>query len=346
MEKNCYIYRYRPLENFYKWNNDEKKYIKNTEQHAFDEIQNDYFYCSKLKNFDDFNEVMFDIDFSSGNKEIFAIFAKYYHYCLIKYIIELASHSDEMNKKVFQEYRNEYAVIVYDSKDFVQERIIEIISQKQYSQYYDQIGTIMANMLSSVKKSKNTIDFCKNLNNIVVKKCSDSDKVDKILFQGIKNKKFFFRVLTDLTLFSLVEEFEKTGCRQQGIIFSNNEIDNFRKNFINNLYALVLRDYTRTCCFSENNNSDYMWSKYANGSKGVCLIYKATKRQGNNYFIDSTTATCYGINLKKVKYIKNRRRIDFFKYCLGAMDLCKNVPWHSKEQIFACLDATRWKISL
>ena len=307
MEKNCYIYRYRPLENFYKWNNDEKKYIKNTEQHAFDEIQNDYFYCSKLKNFDDFNEVMFDIDFSSGNKEIFAIFAKYYHYCLIKYIIELASHSDEMNKKVFQEYRNEYAVIVYDSKDWVQKQAMEIISQDFYKNVYKRFAITLRKKILIARFStlvkKNQINMPLLLNN-----CGDAFlkifKVDKY-YQPDKIKTI---------------------------------INNFTKDFLNQLYRLVLQQ-SRTCCFSEINNSDYMWSKYANGSKGICLVYKATKKE-DNYYIHGTRrrdgAMIDGIHLKKVKYIKNRRRIDFFKYCLDADKICKNFPWYyRKEQIFA-----------
>ena len=81
-----------------------------------------------------------------------------------------------------------------------------------------------------------------------------------------------------------------------------------------------------------------MWSKYANGSNGICLVYKATKKK-NDYYINSVWnregTVIDGIHLKKVKYIKNRRRIDFFKYCLGARNLCKEYSWLDKEQIFA-----------
>ena len=307
MEENCYIYRYRPLENLYKWDNDKKEYIKNTEQHAFDEIQNDYFFCSELSELDDINEIMFDIDFTSGNEENFEIFIKYYHYCLIKHVIELINHSEEMNKRVLQEYRNRYAVIGYDSKDWAQKQAMEIISQDFYKNFYKRFAiTLRKKILTLVQK--NQIDnFFNGLLMLLLNTCGDEflkiSKVDKY-YQPDKIKTI---------------------------------INNFTKDFFHQLYRLVLRQ-SRVCCFSEINNSDYMWSKYANCSEGICLVYKATKKK-NDYYINSVWnregTTIAGIHLKKVKYIKNRRRIDFFKYCLGAKRLCKEYSWLDKEQIFA-----------
>ena len=173
MEEKCYIYRYRPLEDLYKWNNDEKKYIKNTEQHAFDEIQNDYFFCSELSELDDINEIMFDIDFTSGNEENFEIFIKYYHYCLIKHVIELINHSEEMNKRVLQEYRNRYAVIGYDSKDWAQKQAMEIISQDFYKNFYKRFAiTLRKKILTLVQK--NQIDnFFNGLLMLLLNTCGD-----------------------------------------------------------------------------------------------------------------------------------------------------------------------------
>ena len=310
MEENCYIYRYRPLENFYKWDNDEKDYCENKKQHVFDEIENDYFYCSRLYEFDDINEIMFNIDFTNGNEGNFEIFIKYYHYCLIHHAIELINHSEEMNKKVFQEYRNRYAVIGYDSKDCVQKQAMEIISQDLYEKVY--------------KKFAATAMICKKILTLVKK-----NQIDNFV-NGVSMLLLLTTCGDAFLKMSKVDKYYQPGKIKT-------IINNFTKDFLNQLYTLVLR-CSRTCCFSEINNSDYMWSKYANGSKGVCLIYKATKR-GNDYNIDSdwreAGTTIGGIHLKKVKYIKGRRRIDFFKYCLGAKEICKNCPRCSKEQIFS-----------
>lgn len=99
----------------------------------------------------------------------------------------------------------------------------------------------------------------------------------------------------------------------------------YAEHYVKEISKWCLPNYFMTC-FSNNYEDISMWGYYADGHKGVSLIYEFDEE---NPEIEVTTPPAFGIpngekkklKLHKVEYAKGLIKLDFFANCLKIMQL-------------------------
>ena len=355
MEANCYIYRYRSLE----------------KEHVFDELKNDYFYCSELSELNDPVENKFNFIFE-GDEIDFRGLLKYYIFCLMETLCSIKVAKDDDNNENGYGWINEIAngnILFYRFRDIPLHKetfpeILDIIFNKKgynkiskcledgskikqlklndiiflFQMIYIDIfqciqyvlekrgcGVLKPGVIDSdeFKKQLNSTEICDNLVKIIenlpkVEKWSDSSLSIK-LSNLIKPQLLF------------LDETNKTIRLKSDIL-----LNKFPEIFFNNLYKICLGEKF-VCCFSEDCESQLMWSHYANSDTGICFKYKAKKANENQYSVNLCIAngisghknqngeietekhyTTSEYKITKMKYTEKLEEIDFFSN-IGAM---------------------------
>jgi len=91
-------------------------------------------------------------------------------------------------------------------------------------------------------------------------------KINERTLDSIKNNYLFFSHPKDFT-----DPFDSCINEEVSVLNSPNSIGTNRKVY----QRLVKPETLLICCFSESGNSILMWSHYAEGHKGMCLIFNA-----------------------------------------------------------------------
>lgn len=102
---------------------------------------------------------------------------------------------------------------------------------------------------------------------------------------------------------------------------------------------------TYVCCFSKTNDNPMMWSHYANGMTGLCLVYDKTKLQedGEPFILRKVT---YNNNTKKIGYQDiESQTIDegkCFDFSTGSMSRYVNTSFSLRNLQHVYQKHTRW----
>ena len=294
MEENCYIYRYRSLE---------KEYV-------FEELENDYFYCSELSKLNDPVENKFNLIFE-GDEIDFRGLLKYYIFCLMETLCSIKTATDDDNDKIGYGWINEIANgdIFYGFKDIPlhKEDFPEILDIFFNKKGYNKISKCLEDG-SKIKQLKlndimflfqmiyidilqciqyvlekigfgvlkpgviDSDEFKKQLNKTTM--CDKACKVIEILPKFEQWKDSLSIELYNLTRLSKTfEEFFLDEINKTIRLKKNILFESFPEIFCNNLYKICLGEKF-VCCFSEDCENQLMWSHYANSDTGICFKYK------------------------------------------------------------------------
>jgi len=303
MEENCYIYRYRSLEKV----------------HVFDEIENDYFYCSELSKLNDPVENKFNLIFE-GDEIDFRGLLKYYIFCLMQTLFSIKVATDDDNDEIGYGLINKIAngnrffygfQNIPSHKETFPEILDIIFNQKGYSKIskcledaskikqlklndiiflFQMIYVDILNCILYVLEKKrcgtlksgviDSDEFKKQLNKTTI--CDNVCKVIENLPKVEKWSDSFSIKLSNIIKQQhlFLDETNKTIRLKKDILFNK-----FTEIFFNNLYKICLGEKF-VCCFSEDCENQLMWSHYANSDTGICFKYKAKKANENQYSVN------------------------------------------------------------
>ena len=289
MENENYIYRYRSLANNY----------------AFDELENDYFYCSELSKLNDPVENKFNLIFE-GDEIDFRGLLKYYIFCFLEIV------NGNMQFITFQD------ITRYQELKSDVEEMLNITLKK-----VDNIGIV--NALEQVSKAQPLSLNYMILLFMIIHFISCFTVLDifarKMGF--INNNQHEIQLKEEITvnqIAALIHELQhwkdipiiQLETRIYHIISSNHDYSDSPKNlndfpefFCNNLYKLCLGEIF-VCCFSEDCENQLMWSHYANSDTGICFKYKAQQENENQYVLNNQ------YRITKIQYTEKLEEIDFF----------------------------------
>lgn len=100
-----------------------------------------------------------------------------------------------------------------------------------------------------------------------------------------------------------------------------NLMHDFPRIYVEQLHRLLWSDWY-TACFTESFHNSSVWAKYADGHKGVCLIFEALEKEGSstlglNQKITSFTGEVSNnfitLPFRKINYADSPHEIDFFR---------------------------------
>lgn len=285
--------------------------------HTIDELENNYFYCAETNELNDPMEGFFNIIFK-GDKIVWKNFFKHYFLCLFRvcllYITSYGSDSIDLenefklNDFIFGSNKDNFMTIMSKTmpcNDFIKhcQPIIETLSNRQDEIAKNELSFYLlsahACALSLLKMCNISLDRSKNIYNgiIELKKIVDSKNLSPILFND------FVSIIKNLSQQSTF----KTNV-------SNNErflLFNFVDVYLSELYKLIYpRNYIIS--FSETAHNSSMWGNYADGHKGICLIFNSNnnKIQLKQLFFDNYKT--FDLEFKKVEYGVKYQKYEFF----------------------------------
>ena len=356
MENENYIYRYRSLANNY----------------AFDELENDYFYCSELSKLNDPVENKFNLIFE-GDEIDFRGLLKYYIFCLMETFVTIKVATDDDNEEIgfglIKKIENGDRLF-YGFQDIPLHKetfpeIVDIIFNKKK---YNELAKKIAQISKDKPLNLNSVLLLFKIINIECLFCImyifenkgfgvfkpgfiDSEECNRRLNSKIDFSQIYlifenlpkiensdeFNIVIQSFLFDKIgnllfsNENNKTIRLKNDILFSK-----FPEIFFNNLYKKCLGE-KYVCCFSEDCESQLMWSHYANSDTGICFKYKVEKKdnyynfpqceviigggctkQQNGDFIEHYVKERRNIIINKIEYVDKLQEIDFFAN-IGAM---------------------------
>ncbi len=338
MDDKYYIYRYRSLE---------KDYV-------FEELENDYFYCSKLSKLNDPVENKFNLIFE-GDEIDFRGLLKYYIFCLMETLcsIKIATNNDNdeigygfineiANGNIF--YRFQYIPPMH--KEIYQE-ILDIILIKKN---YNEISKCLEDG-SKIKQLKlNDMIFLFQMIEIDILQCIQyvlEKRESEVLKLGVIDSEKFKKLLNSTemrdALVAIIKNLPKneewhdslsiklSNYMKPQYLFSDETnktirlkgdilLNKFTELFFNNLYTICLGEKF-VCCFSEDCENQLMWSHYANSDTGICFKYKAKKANENQYLVNlriANSISCYKNQNGEIKtekhYTTSECKITKMKY--------------------------------
>ena len=95
----------------------------------------------------------------------------------------------------------------------------------------------------------------------------------------------------------------------------------FPRVYVEQLHRLLWPDWY-TACFTESFDNSSVWAKYADGHKGVCLIFEALEKEGSSTlglnqkttdFTGKASNNFITLPFRKVNYADSPGEIDFFR---------------------------------
>ena len=103
--------------------------------------------------------------------------------------------------------------------------------------------------------------------------------------------------------------------------FNRNLMYDFPRVYVEQLHRLLWPDWY-TACFTESFDNSSVWAKYADGHKGVCLIFEALEKEGSSTLgLNQKTTNFTGkasnnfitLPFRKINYADSPDEIDFFR---------------------------------
>ena len=113
----------------------------------------------------------------------------------------------------------------------------------------------------------------------------------------------------------------------------------FPRVYVEQLHRLLWPDWY-TACFTESFHNSSVWAKYADGHKGVCLIFEALENEGSSTLgLNQKTTNLTGeasnnfitLPFRKVNYADSPDEIDFFRTICTITVLGLRELWNTDE---------------
>ena len=133
------------------------------------------------------------------------------------------------------------------------------------------------------------------------------------LLQGIEQSHYDMKVTMEYYTHTLPPEVLQD--------FNRNLMPDFPRVYVEQLHRLLWPDWY-TACFTESFHNSSVWAKYADGHRGVCLIFEALEEEGSSTlglnqkttdFTEEASNNFITLPFRKINYADSPDEIDFFR---------------------------------